>query len=307
MAERVEVPVLAWPEPLDLTALVVAVAMVSTSAPIIAATAAPALAIAFWRNALGGAAVLPFALVRRGRELLGAGRRTLLLAGSAGVLLAVHFAAWVPSLTLTSVSSSTALVCTQPVWSALLARLRGQAVPRAAWLGVGLAVGGAALVAGVDFQSSARALGGDLLALLGAVAVGGYTTVGGLVRTKVSTASYTSVCYSVCALLLLAVNLVSGQRLIGYSSETWVKLIILTVAAQLLGHSLINMALRSASPTVVGLFILGEVPGATLIALVWLHQQPGALAIPGLVLLLVGAAVVVRAGNRLPDRAIDVP
>ena len=36
--------------------------------------------------------------------------------------VAAHFATWVPSLTYTSVASATALVSTQPVWAALLAR-----------------------------------------------------------------------------------------------------------------------------------------------------------------------------------------
>src|ERR1700712_2452998 len=44
---------LALPPPRDLGLLAVALAGVSASGPIMAATAAPALAIAFWRNALG--------------------------------------------------------------------------------------------------------------------------------------------------------------------------------------------------------------------------------------------------------------
>lgn len=307
MADRAGLPVLNRPATRDVTLLGVSVLAVSTAGPIIAATAAPALAIAFWRNALGCAVVLPWAALRRGRELRGVDRRTLLLAVAAGALLAVHFGAWVPSLTLTSVASSTALVCTQPVWSALLARAAGHRVPRGAWIGTGIAVCGAAVLAGVDLQTSSRALGGDLLALLGAVAAAAYTTAGGMVRLRVSTTTYTAICYSVCAVLLLVLDLVTGRQLGGYPAETWVKLAVLTVAAQLLGHSLINLALRSASATVAGLFLLLEVPGATLIALVWLHQTPGISAIPGLALLLAGAAVVVRTGATLPDRALDLP
>ena len=56
---------------------------------------------------------------------------------ASGLLLGAHFAAWVPSLRLTTVASSTALVATQPVWAALIAARRGVLIPRPAWSGSG--------------------------------------------------------------------------------------------------------------------------------------------------------------------------
>lgn len=296
MGGLIPIEVLGAPAAVDAGLLAVAVAATSTSAPIIASTAAPALAIAFWRNAMGGAVVVSWVAARRRRELAALDARGWRLSAAAGVLLAVHFGTWIPSLALTSVASSVALVTTQPIWAALLARLTGHAVPRGAWVGIVLAVLGAGLLAGVDLQASARALAGDLLALVGGAAAAGYVTVGGVVRARLSTASYTAICYSACALLLLIANLAGAQRLAGYDAVTWGKLAALTVGAQLLGHSLVNVALRSASPTVVSLVMLLEVPGASLIAALWLHQVPGPTAFPGLALIVAGAAVVVRTG-----------
>ena len=54
--------------------------------------------------------------------------------------------------------------------------------------------------------------------------------------------------------------------------------------------------LRTTSPTVVSLAILFEAPGAALIAAVWLHQLPPASVPPGIVVLLVGLAIVIRPG-----------
>ena len=56
------------PDPLAIGALAVAVVAVSSSAPLIAFAAAPALAIAFWRNALSPRSLGPFSLVRRRAE-----------------------------------------------------------------------------------------------------------------------------------------------------------------------------------------------------------------------------------------------
>jgi len=201
-------------------------------------------------------------------------------------------------VTLTSVASSTALVATQPVWAALLARAAGRQVGRPVWLGILVAVAGAGMVTGADVTLSARAVAGDLLALLGGILAAAYVTAGAAVRVRISTTSYTTVCYSACALLLALACLAAGQPLAGYPAGTWLKLVALTVGAQLLGHSLINLALRSTSPTVVSLAVLFEAPGAALIAAVWLGQLPPVSVLPGIVVLLAGLAIVIRAGGR---------
>lgn len=288
--------VVALPPARDTALIVVALCAISTAAPLIAAAAAPALAIAFWRNGLAGAVVLPTGLLRRHNraELRGLTGREWRLCLLSGVFLAAHFATWVPSISLTTVASSTALVSTQPVWTAFLVRLQGRRVATGVWVGIGVAVAGVALLSGADLALSGRALVGDLLAVAGGVFGAVYISAGAAVRTRVSTTAYTAVCYPVCALLLLAGCLASGAQLTGYGGSTWLKLAGLTVGAQLLGHSLFNVVLRSTSPTVVSLVILFEVPGAALIAALWLGQVPPLSALPGLALLLAGLAVVVR-------------
>ena len=79
-----------------------------------------------------------------------------------------------------------------------------------------------------------------------------------------------------------------------------------TGCAQLLGHSLINVVLRSMSPTLVSLAILFETPGAAVIAAIWLHQRPPAGAVAGVLLLLGGLIVVVRARDRVAEPVPDV-
>jgi drug/metabolite transporter (DMT)-like permease len=295
---------LVMPAPADTAVMVVALLAVSTSGPLIAATAAPALAIAFWRNAMASGVLLPWALVTARAELGGLGRRESLLAVAAGLLLAAHFATWVPSLDYTSVSSATALVSTQPIWAALLARRAGLHIPGRAWMGIVIAVVGAGLVTGVDVNVSGRALAGDLLAVAGGMCAAAYMVVGNRVRQSVSTTTYTTLCYSTTAFALLVGCVVGGQSLAGYSGETWLKLALLTVGAQLLGHSLFNRVLRTTSPTVVSLAILFEVPGATLLAAAWLGQTPHAGAVPGLLLILVGVAVVIAARDRRTPPAL---
>lgn len=278
-----------------LALLAVGVGAVSLSAPLIAATAVPALAIAFWRNAMATAVIAPVALARERSELAGLSRRQLVGVVLAGGCLAAHFGFWITSLGMTSVASSTAIVSLQVIWVIGWDRSQGAAVGRQLLLGVLVATAGAIVVSGVDLSISTRALAGDALALVGSVAVAAYAVIGGRVRQQLSTTTYTLICYGTCAAVLLVAALARGQSLGGYHREDWLKLVLLTATAQLLGHSVFNYLLGRLSPMVTSMAILLEIPGASLIAAAWLGQIPGAGAVVGLVLILAGIAVVTRA------------
>lgn len=281
--------------PGDVVLLGVAVLAVSTSGPLIRYAAAPALAISMWRNVL----VLPplFLAARRCRR---PSRREARLIALSGVFLAAHFAAWIPSLSYTSVASSVALVATQPVWAAVIARWRGEPVARQVWVGIGVALLGVFVLSGVDLSLSARALFGDGLALLGGVLAAAYVAVGQEVRRTVDAAMYTSGCYGVASACLLVACLVSGRALVGFDSTTWLAIVALAAGPQLLGHTLVNIVLRSISATAVSVAILFEVVGATLLAAWWFGETPPLATVPAGLLIFSGVIVVIRSGRRRP-------
>jgi drug/metabolite transporter (DMT)-like permease len=113
-----------------------------------------------------------------------------------------------------------------------------------------------------------------------------------------STTSYTTICYGVCAILLLVVCLAGGVPTTGFAAASWLAILGLAAGPQLLGHSMFNYALRRISATTVSVTMLLEVPGAALLAWVWLGQAPRPAALPGLALLLAGVAVVILGGQR---------
>ena len=276
---------------------------VSTSAPLIRGADAPTLAIAAWRNLLSLPILGLFVLLRR--DLRGAWRgrseRDRRLSFVAGALLAAHFAVWIPSLSYTSVASSVALVATQPVWAALIARRRGEHISRRMWVGIGLALAGTLVLTGIDLSISGRALFGDLLAMVGGMLAAAYVTVGADVRRHVTTVVYALACYSTAAVLLLALCLGTGQVMTGFDRDTWLAIGGLVVGAQLLGHTLMNLVLRTISPTAVSVAILFEILGATLIARVAFGETPPAGAWPAAFLIAAGVVVVIRADDDASD------
>ena len=138
---------------------------------------------------------------------------------------------------------------------------------------------------------------GDVLALLGAVLAAAYFTVSAEARKTVSTATLTFGLYGTAALLLLFLCVLLRQPLIGFTAEAWILILMLTLTAQLLGHSLINKVLATTSATVVSLAILFELPASTIIAAVALGQVPPWGIIPAAALIVTGLVIVIRASD----------
>jgi drug/metabolite transporter (DMT)-like permease len=283
--------------------LVVAVLATTYSGPIVRFAAAPALAIAFWRLAL----VLPvtgaLALWERRREgrvppadPAAARARVALhsflpLMAVAGVLLGLHFWAWIASLRYTSVASSVVLVSLRPIFAWAMAALwLGEFLGARERWGMLVAVLGAILIGAADARASSGAVAGDLLALAGALAVAGYVVIGRRVRRTVGVWSYVSVVYAVAATALALVALARGTPLAGFGARDWTVIGAMAAGPMLVGHTGMNYALKHLSATTVNVAALGEPVGASVIA--WLvpaiHEVPSPSVGIGAVLVLSG-------------------
>lgn len=277
---------------------VVGILGVSASGPIMAATMAPALTIALWRNVFGALVLGTPVLLKSPRFLASLTRVEIKYTAIAATALALHFACFVTSVKLTSVAAATALVCLQAAWIALFQWLRGSKPARPVLLGLGTALLGVVVITGFDMGVSREALVGDLLAVVGGVLAAIYTLAGSKARKTLSTGVYTSLCYGLCSLILLVMCLIFRQPLLNFPPEAWWGIVGVTVAAQLFGHTIFNYLLATISPLVVSMMILVEIPGAALLAGFFLGQQlpPGTYA--GLALILAGLAVVVLRQGR---------
>ena len=280
-----------------------AVLFISLSGPMIAVTAAPVLAIAFWRCLIGSGLTGVWVIARRWSSLGALTRRELRLTVIAGVFLGLHFATWIPSLTLTTIAASTALVATQPIWAALIARATGVRITSRVWIGIAIAFSGVIVLTGVDLFVDPAHLWGDALALVGAVFSAAYVSVAERVRKTVDTSTMTFVLYAVSAVTILPLVVIFGQQLVGFDAQAWALILAVTLGAQLLGHSMMTRVLSSTSATVVSLAILFEMPGATLVAAIWLGQVPPLALLPAAALILAGLVIVIKAADRGPAAA----
>jgi drug/metabolite transporter (DMT)-like permease len=281
---------------------------VASSGPLIAATlgatSVSALAIAFWRNAIGAAVMATPTLVHEPGQFGRVTRREFRWSLLAAVALALHFACFITSLQLTSVAAATALVCLQSAWIAVFQLFRGIRHRWQVMAGLSIAFAGVVAITGFDMGSSPDALLGDILAVAGGALAGLYTLAGGKARQSMTTGTYTTLCYGVCAALVALMAVLAGQPLAGFEAAGWLGILAITVCAQLVGHTAFNHLLATMSPLLVSMIILLEIPGAALLAAVFLGETLPAGTYAGLGLILAGLAVVVlgqkpgRAGRR---------
>lgn len=281
---------------------------VAASGPLIAgtlgATSVTALAIAFWRNAIGAVVMAAPVAIREPKQFGKITGREFGWSAVAAVALAFHFACFITALQLTSVAAATALVCLQSAWIAVFQLFRGTRHQWPVLVGLGIAFGGVVAITGFDMGSSPEALLGDVLALAGGALAGLYTLAGGKARQSMGTGMYTTLCYGMCAAIVAVLALFSGQPLTGFDAGGWLGIIAITVCAQLVGHTAFNHLLATMSPLLVSMIILLEIPGAAILAALFLNETLPAGTYAGLALILVGLAVVVT-GQRRGRAGVD--
>lgn len=285
--------------------LALGVVAVSFSAVFIRLADAPALSVAFYRNAIAAAILLPLAIARHGDEIRRLTRAQWATALLAGGLLAAHFATWIPSLDYISIGASTVLVTTQPVWVALIGRFLGERIDPRALLGVALSLAGAAVIFGRDLGSTdAR---GDFLALLGAVCAAGYFLSGRSLRRRASLLTYVGIAYTACAVILGIVVALAGQPFSGFAPKVWLLFALMALGPQIMGHTVFNYLLSDVQPGVIAIAVTGEPVGATILALAFFGEVPPWTAFVGGALILAGiwVTIVTQPRRAVPEAPLE--
>lgn len=275
--------------------LLVGVLGISASAILVRFSRAPSGVLAVYRLGWTVLLLLPVVLLRCRAELKRVTGRDVLLCAASGICLAIHFLTWFESLKRTSVASSTVLVSTEVIFTALgfALFLKGK-IPRMGIAAILLAFGGSALLA-LSGGGGAGELSGNLLALAAAAAAAFYTLIGRVQRGHLSTTVYTFLTYLACFLTLLALTAGAGTPLLGYGGRELLLGLALSVLCTLLGHSLFSWCLKYLSPSYVSAVKLCEPVFSALAAIPLFGEVPGPLQLTGGVVVLGAVLLYTRA------------
>ncbi len=152
-------------------------------------------------------------------------------------------------MSYTSIAASTTLVTISPVWVALLSwRWFGEKPAWLTLLGIGIALAGSFLIGLGDaslISGGTNPLLGDLLALVGSLAASLYFLWGREAqRQGMGIGSYATVAYSVAAIALLPLPVLTQTSYIGYSATTYGYMVLMALLPQLIGHTSLNWSIR---------------------------------------------------------------
>jgi drug/metabolite transporter (DMT)-like permease len=254
--------------------------------------------VAFYRMAFATLLVAPFAAPEARRSLGSLGGRWRLLLATAGVALALHFATWISSLSFTSIASSVLLVNTAPIFAVVLSRVfLHERVGSTVLTAIALALLGAVLIAAGDWGRQPSSLLGNALAVAGAFTLAAYHVSGRGLRDALALHAYILLVWATAAVTLGLIALAFGTPFTPYPPRAWLLFLALGLIPTVLGHGLVNRALRSLAAPTVGLFLLGEPIGASILAFLVFGEVPTASTLlGGIVILLALGLVVLRRG-----------
>lgn len=263
------------------------------------------LAIAAWRLVFASIVLLPYGGLTRRAEMRSLTGRDWICLALSGVFLGLHFATWIGSLAYTSVASAAVLVSMAPVFVALGSWLLLRERPgRLLSAGILLAAAGSIAISWGDFGQGPAQLLGDVLALAGGLMVAGYLMIGRLVRGRLSLTAYAALVYGVAMVTLLAIAVLVGQPLLGFAPAAYGWALGLALGPQLVGHSILNWALRYLSATFVAVATLAEPVASSLLAYLILGETVTVATLTGGVLVLGGLYLASRAELRTTAGAL---
>ncbi|MFZ6019375.1 MAG: DMT family transporter [Chloroflexota bacterium] len=184
-------------------------------------------------------------------------RRWLFLPLLGGLFTALDHATWATAINFTRVANATLMNNLAPLWVALVAFLFWrERLGFQFWLGLVMAIGGAALVLGSDFLARPQLNQGNLLAVLSSLFYAAYFLTTQRGRTHFSTLTYVFLITAVSSIILLAVNLLLGNPLWGYSTPALLAFLGAGLISQVIGYFSVGYALGHlpaslVSPTMI--------------------------------------------------------
>jgi drug/metabolite transporter (DMT)-like permease len=224
-----------------------------------------------------------------------AARRWHWLVG-AGLFFAADLAVWHWSIRLTSVANATFLANLAPLFVTLAGVLLfGERYGVRFFIGLALALTGAATLMTGGLALGAQRWLGDALGVLTAVFYAGYIISVARLRADTSTATIMLVSATVSAAALLPLALVSGENLWPARAEGWLVLLALAALSHVAGQGLITWALKHLRAAFGSVGLLWQPVAAALLAWLLLAEPLGVLTVLGGALVLAGIFTARRA------------
>lgn len=283
-------------------------AAIGSSAVLLRLASTPGVTAVLYRMTIATVVTLPIFLRRRASAgpLPARGVQIALLAG---VFFALDLSAWGTGVVLGGATNPTLMANTAPLWVGIGAFFifRERLGPRF-WVGVLLAMLGAALVIQIDISKSFHVGAGTLLGLLASVFYGSYFLITQRGRERLDALSFFWISAFSASLCLLLFSLSFHLPIVGFSVTSYLYLVAMGLVTQVAGWLTINYAQGLLPASVVSPTLLGQPVVTALLAGPLLGEWIGPLEVVGGVAVLAGILLVHQSRLRQPSqRPVDRP
>lgn len=257
---------------------------------------APSLVVASFRMMGASFVLLPFCfseIASTWKTMTFREKKVLILSS---IVLGIHFFVWFESLKHTSIANSVVLVTLNPLFVSLGAYFfLNEKESKELWIGIFITTIGVILICFDDFNYwETKKLYGNFLALVGGLMFSIYLLAGRSLRVSVPFMPYITLCYGLSGLFLFFLLLLTGFPSMTYSSHFYFHLVLMILIPTLVGHTVINYALRKITSGKVAFCILGEPCVAIVLGAIILNELVSFKEIFFVSIILVGVVVGVR-------------
>lgn len=266
---------------------------------------APGPVTAFYRMAIA-TSVLAWPFFKRKKTYWktfgGLPRQGLLIAILGGLLFGGDMAIWATGVKLSGATIPTLLGNTASVWVGLGALVLFQEKLKGMfWIGLALALSGAAVILGVENFQEISVDVGALLGLLSSLFYAGYFLTTQKGRESLDALSYLWIAVFAASVELLAVNVLLQNPLTGFSGQTYLSFLGLGLISQIAGWLSINYALGHLPATIVAPTLLGQPVVTAVLAAILLGESLTGVQFAGGIIVLTGVYLAHRSRNKIVE------
>ncbi|WP_061859436.1 DMT family transporter [Priestia megaterium] len=276
--------------------LLIGVVAVSFSSILIKWSEAPASILGMYRLLFTVLLFLPFLPWREMKILFkNSTLKEWLMLAVSGVFLGLHFLFWMESFSHTTVASAMILTALEPVFVVIGAYfLFKEKTSKVGIISILIAVSGSVIIASGDIGVSKTALYGDLLSVLGTVAVSVHMLAGQELCRKMPSIIYSFAVFLIGGLVLFVYNICTNVSLIQYDIKDWWIFLLLALIPNIFGHDLFNWLLKYVDATTISMAILGEPIGAIILAYFLLGEMTTVSQLVGGMIVMISVMIFLK-------------
>ena len=274
--------------------LILVLAMVSvssTSLVIRYVTVVPALTLAFWRMLSASGMLWGYSLASSCGSLSPINKKLTVFSG---VFLGLHFAFFFLGVRHTSIANATLLGNTGPFFTTIFALFSGERISKMTYLGLGLALLGVLIVQGSGINLGGEKIWGNSVSLLSGFFVGLSYVFSSKIREETENLVYGRSLFLVAAVTIGIIAFFMGDSLFEFQKEHIVWLIFLGLVPSILGHNMLNYAIKYLTPTTVASVPLGEPVIATMLGYVIFSERVPFETVLGGPIILCGIYIILK-------------